>query len=224
MFERNGLELAELPPRARRIRIIVCCHRRTLGTTSACAENTFYILRRVQLLRNYLRVRGEYIVPIILSILTVELPPRARRIHLSIPKENTITGTTSACAENTHPQPPRWFGQRNYLRVRGEYQHRSRAGCPAPELPPRARRILTSPDSEVGGYGTTSACAENTWPLNGEGETPGNYLRVRGEYAAQRGTKCTCKELPPRARRIRRKTTSPSGISGTTSACAENTL
>ena len=51
---------AELPPRARRIRMIgymPCCSR---GTTSACAENTRGTCSRRRLGRNYLRVRGEY--------------------------------------------------------------------------------------------------------------------------------------------------------------------
>ena len=50
--------------------------------------------------------------------------------------------------------------------------------------------------------GTTSACAENTpWTL----QAPtlfGNYLRVRGEYGFLNLLVNTCKELPPRARRI----------------------
>ena len=52
--------IMELPPRARRIPVEVEGEDATLGTTSACAENTCSrgcIPRR---LRNYLRVRGEY--------------------------------------------------------------------------------------------------------------------------------------------------------------------
>ena len=55
------------------------------GTTSACAENTVGGRRLWAWAWNYLRVRGEYIVPIILSVLTVELPPRARRIRFCTP-------------------------------------------------------------------------------------------------------------------------------------------
>ena len=51
-----------------------------------------------------------------------------------------------------------------------------------------------------------------------------NYLRVRGEYIRTQTTKEEYTELPPRARRI------PAGQgpnlppTGTTSACAENTV
>ena len=34
-----------------------------------------------------------------------------------------LTGTTSACAENTLSRVADIFGMRNYLRVRGEYSH-----------------------------------------------------------------------------------------------------
>ena len=51
---------AELPPRARRIHRPTCRLVFYLGTTSACAENT-YIARNPGLENgNYLRVRGEY--------------------------------------------------------------------------------------------------------------------------------------------------------------------
>ena len=91
------------------------------GTTSACAENT---IRSVMLScwnRNYLRVRGEY--PTHERLLTAlgELPPRARRIQWVEAQVLLHEGTTSACAENTAPCCARCAGDRNYLRVRGEY-------------------------------------------------------------------------------------------------------
>ena len=51
-----------------------------------------------------------------------------------------------------------------------------------------------------------------------------NYLRVRGEYPEITITLAEDTELPPRARRIRRKSLSVRMGIGTTSACAENTL
>ena len=74
------------------------------GTTSACAENTVTI--RVEGFQhgNYLRVRGEYLLPVKQMIPPAELPPRARRIPW--------------CCK----MPTR--GNRNYLRVRGEYGSR----------------------------------------------------------------------------------------------------
>ena len=112
----------ELPPRARRIRIILECYPGEGGTTSACAENTSLRISSLRLVRNYLRVRGEYVTHVAFSVGIAELPPRARRIQ-------------------------QWFHHhqnrtRNYLRVRGEYRFSGGKIGGKWELPPRARRIL----------------------------------------------------------------------------------
>ena len=51
----------ELPPRARRIPKFGIGLIGTVGTTSACAENTYAELGRRSRWWNYLRVRGEYL-------------------------------------------------------------------------------------------------------------------------------------------------------------------
>ena len=50
---------------------------------------------------NYLRVRGEYKTDQTILTGSSELPPRARRIHLTSRFDRHFRGTTSACAENT---------------------------------------------------------------------------------------------------------------------------
>ena len=55
------------------------------------------------------------------------------------------------------------------------------------------------------------------------GIMPWNYLRVRGEYTRTHVVSVTSQELPPRARRIHTEQIVPIILSGTTSACAENT-
>ena len=72
------------------------------------------------------------------------------------------SGTTSACAENTHQRPGIFPAFGNYLRVRGEYHVSMKPLIASRELPPRARRI------HLGGK-----------EIVGDGV---NYLRVRGEY------------------------------------------
>ena len=72
---------------------------------------------------------------------SLELPPRARRIHAACGDCRFDCGTTSACAENTLPQPLVGFVDWNYLRVRGEYYQGLSECAERPELPPRARRI-----------------------------------------------------------------------------------
>ena len=152
----------ELPPRTRRIlrkagNLMVCW-----GTTSAYAENTFWVAVVIWLARNYLRVRGEYPTYLRPAFLHAELPPRTRRILLHYHLCFSFKGTTSAYAENTGSRPSASANLRNYLRVRGEYITRVAWSCTASELPPRTRRILCACENSCENMGTTSAYAENT--------------------------------------------------------------
>ena len=117
----SSIRLEELPPRARRIQILLVGGDIPPGTTSACAENTYRGHQNDQNEGNYLRVRGEYGIKCMRLRMVRELPPRARRILYQLITMIFTDGTTSACAENTSPLggtvPWRW----NYLRVRGEY-------------------------------------------------------------------------------------------------------
>ena len=112
---------SELPPRARRIPAGASADLHTVGTTSACAENTLCGVPLLTQNGNYLRVRGEYRYPDGEIPVDWELPPRARRILTFTRDIEGLEGTTSACAENTCSRGciPRRL--RNYLRVRGEY-------------------------------------------------------------------------------------------------------
>ena len=192
---------------------------------------------------NYLRVRGEYVADVAGAVVAEELPPRARRIlgmvtvggvqcelpprARRIPRiawiRAAITGTTSACAENTSRSVHEVKIWGNYLRVRGEYISLRNLSFIKPELPPRARRIPAPAAPERPAVGTTSACAENTKNPRRFGYRPGNYLRVRGEYACVFGDARPHQELPPRARRIPVVVGIVRHGGGTTSACAENT-
>ena len=115
-------------------------------------------------------------------VLTMELPPRARRIHRTTIGPASTSGTTSACAENTFKGVFLFGCLRNYLRVRGEYDLFSPPAGIKAELPPRARRIPIFISITAYRKGTTSACAENTSHGILPGQYPRNYLRVRGEY------------------------------------------
>ena len=193
------------------------------GTTSACAENTSGSCHWMIVWRNYLRVRGEYHDTHTHLQHGKELPPRARRIPVIQPRQFPPRGTTSACAENTHPRHIIPLSKRNYLRVRGEYLYCLSPRAGSLELPPRARRIRLSPLPPDPRVGTTSACAENTFHKPGGEVAGGNYLRVRGEYDIRRSCQTVTTELPPRARRIHGAVVSGPCGGGTTSACAENT-
>ena len=107
--------------------------------------------------------------------------------------------------------------------MRGEYYPTMTSGQIPTELPPHARRILTTLDNESALLGTTSACAENTSDHDLRSLNRGNYLRMRGEYHLMEYRKALLSELPPHARRIHRCYAGDRMILGTTSACAENT-
>ena len=113
--------ITELPPRARRILLPNQTLRVFSGTTSACAENTPTMNPVSNMMRNYLRVRGEYVRERCARLRPKELPPRARRIRNLNKQRRRRDGTTSACAENTFCRRSFCFSVRNYLRVRGEY-------------------------------------------------------------------------------------------------------
>ena len=107
--------------------------------------------------------------------------------------------------------------------MRGEYGSVTYDCGGTVELPPRARRILFGQGNGDLGRGTTSACAENTFPSRKKGAENVNYLRVRGEYVLGVDEPQGGEELPPRARRIQIIKSNIRGVGGTTSACAENT-
>ena len=92
-----------------------------------------------------------------------ELPPRARRIQPLKVNDFLLLGTTSACAENTLKTRTERVPLGNYLRVRGEYEISEGLFAHVAELPPRARRIHVGCAGELNDFGTTSACAENTF-------------------------------------------------------------
>ena len=117
----SSIRLEELPPRARRIPVGGGVVDSVGGTTSACAENTYRGHQNDQNEGNYLRVRGEYSIACGATKISLELPPRARRIRLMRRSCPHPRGTTSACAENTPRFRHCYVLSRNYLRVRGEY-------------------------------------------------------------------------------------------------------
>ena len=132
--------LGELPPRTRRILGVLDARFKSRGTTSAYAENT-QTTPPPPPRWNYLRVRGEYLLPFCLGIIRMELPPRTRRILRSKLLARLSYGTTSAYAENTSKNRLKSGKTGNYLRVRGEYLFKLLPHGLHRELPPRTRRI-----------------------------------------------------------------------------------
>ena len=152
----------ELPPRTRRIPMLISGRLHPIRTTSAHAENTRVQVSMCATYRNYLRARGEYGRLDAKKRLSAELPPRTRRILFAAYQFHGQKGTTSAHAENTWMLVG-WLGLSwNYLRARGEYQVMGSLQAVTGELPPRTRRILFVKLFQSVAIGTTSAHAENT--------------------------------------------------------------
>ena len=196
----------ELPPRTRRIQKKGDGPAGGGGTTSAHAENTPGVLVIVCLMRNYLRARGEYLTKLSIELAKWELPPRTRRIPHNLAILAFQAGTTSAHAENTMFLKIAQSCAGNYLRARGEYPTTLCRKPGRKELPPRTRRIHRHPIPLRDINGTTSAHAENTENrVERQGQNR-NYLRARGEYREKSRTRRFEEELPPRTRRIPRRT------------------
>ena len=98
---RDTCKNQELPPRTRRIPKPHLGIPKQYGTTSAYAENTRLQNMPPIIIRNYLRVRGEYVLYSGQAIGEAELPPRTRRIQGCCARPPQKEGTTSAYAENT---------------------------------------------------------------------------------------------------------------------------
>ena len=153
----------------------------------------------------------------------MELPPRTRRILVTLGFRVFFRGTTSAHAENTQSHTVQTGVIRNYLRARGEYPIQSLLVGLYTELPPRTRRILVRHSATLRSRRTTSAHAENTQSHTVQTGVIRNYLRARGEYPIQSLLVGLYTELPPRTRRILVRHSATLRSRRTTSAHAENT-
>ena len=216
----NGTYL-EIPPRARRRdrRRVVARHPRR--NTSACAEKRGFDTLRDSVTRKYLRVRGEEMSEASTVLVSMEIPPRARRRGTRENIRHAGRGNTSACAEKSRCRNLSLRRRRKYLRVRGEEARACTAEFSRVEIPPRARRraFFGSVCSDM--KGNTSACAEKSSVMPGRKVSNWKYLRVRGEEISIHAVLIATLEIPPRARRREPAGWCFDGGYGNTSACAE---
>ena len=171
----------ELPPHARRRGAQIAQESGVDGITSACAEKRCLTPPLFTGAGNYLRMRGEESSPERKIVAALELPPHARRRATVNSVDIDPSGITSACAEKrkiTDLVSAIWW---NYLRMRGEEEHGSKNGRQTPELPPHARRRVTTGKANTIPAGITSACAEKRQCRLSTVGNSGNYLRMRGE-------------------------------------------
>ena len=150
-----------------------------------------------------------------------EIPPRARRRVIMIPRPYSGCGNTSACAEKSFRRSALGIVPWKYLRVRGEESLPVANLRGNGEIPPRARRRGRPSREEPCRVGNTSACAEKRAGQSRPKPNPWKYLRVRGEEHPTPTTRTRIKEIPPRARRRDAKVCASRLTVGNTSACAE---
>ena len=91
----------EIPPRVRRRDSQEAPEARREGNTSACAEKRGGRGDADKSRRKYLRVCGEEKLPVSLSQISLEIPPRVRRRGCCLLACGISVGNTSACAEKS---------------------------------------------------------------------------------------------------------------------------
>ena len=115
----GGLTDAGSPPRVRSRRSwqwrLSCC----AGITSACAEQTRFVIYRASHREDHLRVCGADLAPALLSLAKAGSPPRVRSRPGTQRAEAPVHGITSACAEQTRWWPSAADSPRDHLRVCG---------------------------------------------------------------------------------------------------------
>ena len=101
LFNAPVVLFMELPPLARGIPVASPVRGSKVGITPACAGNTFDAHNIEAPLRNYPRLRGEYVSRFNIERFHAELPPLARGIQCSVSSAIVKEGITPACAGNT---------------------------------------------------------------------------------------------------------------------------
>ena len=89
------------PPLARGIQIWKMCYYCSIGITPACAGNTRLFHLKRDMARDHPRLRGEYRLSLIFSVLFLGSPPLARGIPDTESYLESVRGITPACAGNT---------------------------------------------------------------------------------------------------------------------------
>ena len=136
-----------------------------VGITSACAEQTVFIIEDDGLHRDHLRVCGADVTSGTDGLLVRGSPPRVRsRLPLS---QGRSCGRriTSACAEQTDGTQAMTLTSRDHLRVCGADSPSTSMTRPVQGSPPRVRSRPLCGLMAKNITGITSACAEQTYTL-----------------------------------------------------------
>ena len=163
-------------------------------------------------------------VPSISGALSVGSPPRVRSRQLVGLVVEPQAGITSACAEQTKPNPRSTSRCRDHLRVCGADADKLAANSVNAGSPPRVRSRLGHQRTRRDSPGITSACAEQTRCNAGTATGAGDHLRVCGADDEVRLLDVPGAGSPPRVRSRPPLPGNGHVRDGITSACAEQTV
>ncbi len=131
------------------------------GITPACAGNRPSTTPRTARRWDHPRVRGEQEVRVVVEVVAVGSPPRARGTGaVRVPRAGW-PGITPACAGNRSSARGRHRPTRDHPRVRGEQAMTVCSVPRCPGSPPRARGTDERGGVGDGALGITPACAGN---------------------------------------------------------------
>ena len=193
------------------------------GITSACAEQTSLQAPATCSPRDHLRVCGADSLMSACMPTVPGSPPRVRSRRIVIVSCRLLDRITSACAEQTSPNPTFKTQAWDHLRVCGADLNGEAADPKAAGSPPRVRSRLTGYPSKGYSLGITSACAEQTMAVGLFVAGAGDHLRVCGADNYTSGRPYGIHGSPPRVRSRRNQIRPPTSVGGITSACAEQT-
>ena len=196
----DDTQITGSPPRVRSRRHFVAFVVLRVRITSACAEQTVYLMLPPNMVRDHLRVCGADMGCRTLSPLRTGSPPRVRSRLTGSDTIRFDRGITSACAEQTTAPIPspnlRW----DHLRVCGADTVSLLSNLRDGGSPPRVRSRRHGGSDAARRIGITSACAEQTPACCSGKIIQWDHLRVCGADCIGRLLRPRELGSPPRVR------------------------
>ena len=188
------------PPRVRSRPWPDSLTRRTVGITSACAEQTRPTITRRNLTWDHLRVCGADGRHWVGTPAARGSPPRVRSRRVCVAQSRKRGGITSACAEQTARACGNAPTSGDHLRVCGADATAVDNCVPGDGSPPRVRSRLPDPTKISRSCRITSACAEQTPRPQACNVWKRDHLRVCGADGIEKRMGRRDRGSPPRVR------------------------
>ena len=177
----------------------------------------------MNLIRDHLHTRGEYLLVLLSNHLYLGSPPHSWRILQPLSISSKIDRITSTLVENTFSFAEHNLLGEDHLHTRGEYSHLQLRQLNQSGSPPHSWRIPTMHSSSLIPYRITSTLVENTSCYLGSIIRVQDHLHTRGEYPIILHQLETLIGSPPHSWRIPCNRDFKFIILGITSTLVENT-